>query len=320
MTTLITGVAGFIGSHLADALIERGHAVIGVDCFTAFYGRPQKEDNLTHLLGQPAFRLYEIDLSADMPGGLPRSIDYVIHLAGQPGVGASWGRGFSEYVRHNILATQHVLEAATAWSPKRVIVASSSSVYGAASGQPIREDVPLDPVSPYGVTKLAAEKLCLAYAKAFDLDIGILRYFSVYGPRQRPDMVFHRFFRAAMSGQKLPVHGDGTQRRDFTFVDDVVDATISALECAALPGPVNIGNGHPYDLRSCIRLIQEICGGTLDVEFSDRPIADPDSTWADIGRAGQYLGFVPRRSMAEGLLRQWEWMRANAERTTTTGP
>jgi UDP-glucuronate 4-epimerase len=317
MTTLITGVAGFIGSHLASALIERGHRVIGIDCFTPFYGRAQKEANLDSLLGQPGFRMQCMDLSLSVPE-LPDSIDYVIHLAGQPGVGASWGRGFGEYVQHNILATQQLLEAIATLRTKRVLVASSSSVYGGGDGHPIKEDAELKPLSPYGVTKLATEKLCFSYGKAFDLDIGILRYFSVYGPRQRPDMVFHRFFKAALSGEMLPVHGDGSQRRDFTYIDDVVDATVSALDCPSLPGPVNIGHGHPHDLRSCIRMMQEICGAALEVEFSNRPIADPDSTWADISKARQCLGFSPRRKMEEGLARQWEWMQSTAGRTASS--
>lgn len=307
-TCLVTGVAGFIGSHLAGRLLGRGHTVIGVDCFTRFYERSKKDANLRDLLGQPEFRMQTIDLAAAPPDGLPSSIDYVFHLAAQPGVRASWGHAFAEYARNNVLGTQRLLEALTAIRPRRVIVASSSSVYGSNAQWPISETAEMNPASPYGVTKLAAEKLCLAYAKAFDIDVCILRYFSVYGPRQRPDMVFHRFLRAALLGEKLSVYGDGTQRRDFTYVDDVVEATLSAMESDAPNAVFNIGSGRPYDLRSCIEIIQGLCPRPLAIEYSNPEIGDRVCTWADINRARHGLSYAPRCSIQDGLARQWEWM------------
>ncbi len=228
-TCLVTGAAGFIGSHLAEALVARGHRVIGVDAFVDFSPRSMKEANLRDLRQAPTFQCIEADLRTTDLGTLLTGIDYVFHLAAQAGVRTSWGDGFTAYVEHNVLATQRLLEAAQQRGVRRVIYASSSSVYGETPTLPAREDSPPLPISPYGVTKLAAEHLCRLYTIGHELPTISLRYFTVYGPRQRPDMAFHKFIHALLRDEPLPVYGDGEQSRDFTYVGDIVAATLAAM-------------------------------------------------------------------------------------------
>src|SRR5262245_48889529 len=241
-TYVVTGCAGFIGSHLSTALLNRGETVIGVDAFTDFYSREVKEENIESLRGHPGFRLLIADLNEIEIEDLIADAAGVFHLAAQPGVRGSWGDSFQVYARDNITATQRVLEAASRRNI-RVVFASSSSVYGKAESYPTAEDVRPDPVSPYGVTKLTCENLARAYGLDFDLDSVALRYFTVYGPRQRPDMAFSRLISAVLNGHEFSIFGDGRQSRDFTYVDDAVSATLLAMELGATGAIYNVGGG-----------------------------------------------------------------------------
>jgi nucleoside-diphosphate-sugar epimerase len=306
---VVTGAAGFIGSHLAESLLADGVDVVGVDCFTDYYPRPMKEANLQPLLGHGTFRLVEgrvqdLDLRPVLEGA-----DHVYHLAAQAGVRASWGREFSHYTEHNVLGTQRLLEAALEAGRPRVVYASSSSVYGDATSLPLREDAPCRPVSPYGVTKLAAEHLAVLYHRNFDLPTVSLRYFTVYGPRQRPDMAFHRFFRAARDGEALHVFGDGTQTRDFTFVSDIVAATRAAA-VSGRPGSVyNVGGGERVELNQVLRLIEKVSARPLRVQREEVQKGDMRDTFADTTAAARDLSFRSRVPLSEGLRREWEWLR-----------
>src|SRR4051794_29901247 len=228
MRTLVTGCAGFIGSHLTEALLSEGHDVVGVDCFNDNYGRPEKLRNLESARSWDAFDFVPLDLARGALEDLVEGSEVIFHLAAEPGVRASWGERFDLYLRNNVLATQHLLEASSQWPGKRFVYSSSSSIYGQAETLPTHESVAPRPVSPYGVTKLSGEHLCLAYHANFGVPATVLRYFSVYGPRQRPDMAFNIFCRAALAGNPVEVFGDGGQTRDFTFVGDIVDATLAA--------------------------------------------------------------------------------------------
>ena len=237
---LVTGCAGFIGSHLTDALVQRGHEVIGVDAFTDYYPRPQKESNLEKARGAAGHSLVEVDLSEAALEPLLENVDGIFHLAAQPGVRGSWGATFAHYVRDNILATQRLFEAAAS-KGVRIVMSSTSSVYGNAETYPTREEAIPRPVSPYGVTKLACESLARAYTESFALEVVLLRYFTVYGPRQRPDMAFARIISALLNGNPFSVYGTGEQSRDFTFVDDAVEATIAAMERGPRAIVYNVG-------------------------------------------------------------------------------
>jgi len=240
---VVTGAAGFLGSHLAESLLADGYAVVGVDCFTDYYDPAIKRKNLARLLPDPGFTLLPLDLGVDDLAPLPRHARWVFHQAAQPGVRASWGAEFAAYARHNVLATQRLLEHYKGSAVERVVVASSSSVYGDAERMPTTEDDLPRPYSPYGVTKLAAEHLALLYARNFALPAVALRYFTVYGPRQRPDMGFHRFLRAILGGGAIEVYGDGEQTRDFTFVADAVSANRAAARQGVPGRAYNVGGG-----------------------------------------------------------------------------
>src|SRR6202022_3840475 len=235
MRCLVTGAAGFVGSSLCDALLGQGYEVIGLDCFLDYYPRFIKERNLSAARDFERFTFAEANLlEADLPA-LLQDAEIVFHLAAQPGVRASWGKTFDRYSDNNVLATQRLLEASLATRPRRVVFASSSSVYGNPDRLPVKESDQTRPVSPYGVTKLAAEHLCHLYYTNFQVPVVSLRYFTVYGPRQRPDMAFHKFIRGGLLRQPIEIHGDGNQTRDFTYVDDVVKVTRDAAE-AGEPG------------------------------------------------------------------------------------
>lgn len=306
---LITGVAGFIGSSLCDRLLAEGHKVIGIDDFDSFYARDVKVSNLAGALDHAAFSMIEEDLlSADLAAVLDGAT-CVYHLAAQAGVRTSWGASFETYVRNNVLATQRLLEACVAAGTSKVVYASSSSVYGEQEGLPLVESMPPNPRSPYGVTKLAGEHLCLAYHANHGLDTTSLRFFTVYGPRQRPDMAFHRFIRAMLEGRPIIVYGDGHQTRDFTFVDDVVTALAGARR--ASPGVVmNIGGGHRVSLVEAIDVLQAVLSVEAQVEWHPAEAGDVRDTWADTGRIRRVLNFVPRTELADGLLAEAEWLRA----------
>jgi nucleoside-diphosphate-sugar epimerase len=299
MTVLVTGAAGFVGSHLCEALLHDGVEVVGVDSFTDYYSRQRKEQNLSHLRARAGFAFVEADLLDLAMGPLLSTVDHVFHLAGQPGVRASWGPDFSVYVRHNVIATQRLLEACRRRPLQKLVYASSSSVYGDAESYPTPESLRPQPVSPYGVTKLAAEHLCEVYRKSFGVPVASLRLFTVYGPRQRPDMAFSRLVHAALFGEEFEVYGDGTQTRDFTFVGDVVQALRDAAR-APWCGVANVGGGDRRSLNDVIDLVRELCGGVRLVRRR-RARGDVRDTAADISLAAAAFGYRPRTSLPEGL-------------------
>lgn len=312
MRYLVTGCAGFIGSHLAERLVADGHTVIGVDAFTDYYTVRLKEANLAPLLHEPGFTLVRGNLlEVDLDRLLDR-VDAVFHLAAQAGVRPSWGQAFRVYADWNVLATQKLLEAARGRPLHRFVYASSSAVYG-RSDLPLREDGPTRPLSPYGVSKLAAEHLCGLYAAAYGLPTVSLRYFTVYGPRQRPDMAFHRFIRALRAGQPIPVFGNGRQTRDFTFVADVVDATCRVADAPVTPGEVlNVAGGSRVELAAAIRELERLVGRTAVLEPASGGPGEMPHTYADIGRARALLGWAPKTGLADGLREEAAWI-ARAE-------
>ena len=310
MKALVTGAAGFIGSHLAERLVETGATVTGIDCFTSHYPRELKERNLARLRRGAGFSLVESSLAeADLPA-LLGGVTHVFHLAAQPGVRKSWGRDFRVYTVNNVEATQTLLEACVGKPIERLVYASSSSVYGDEVPLPMREDARLQPVSPYGVTKLAAEHLCRLYHVNHGVPAVSLRYFTVYGPRQRPDMGFSRFLHAATRGDTVPQFGDGRQTRDFTFVADAVDATVAAGTRGTPGGVYNIGGGSRVALLEAFELIRRITGRPLLVEPVEAQRGDMRDTYADTARARADLAFAPTVTLEEGLRAQYDWMTA----------
>ena len=303
---VVTGCAGFIGSHLSEALLARGDEVLGVDSFSDYYPRLLKEENLERARSFDGFALMEADLvDVDLDDVLADS-NGIFHLAAQPGVRGSWGQTFSVYARDNIVATQRVFEAA-AEAGRRVVFASSSSIYGDAESYPTVEDARPQPQSPYGVTKLTCEQLAVAYADGFGLDYLGLRYFSVYGPRQRPDMAFARIIDALLTEGTFVVYGTGTQTRDFTYVGDAVDATLRAMETSASGEIVNIGGGSETSVSEVIDILSRLAGHPLAREHVPAARGDVQRTAADIRRAKSKLRWRPRTSLREGLAEQLEW-------------
>jgi UDP-glucuronate 4-epimerase len=294
---IVTGAAGFIGSHLAESLQAAGHEVVGIDSFTDYYDPALKERNARTL------SVRRLDLSEDALDFA--GFDGVFHLAGQPGV-RSFGDVFPLYIRRNMLASQRVFEAAAA-ARVRVVFASSSSIYGDAERYPTSEEVVPRPVSPYGITKLACEHLARAYAGSFGLDAVVLRYFNAYGPRQRPDMAFPRVLDALASGGPFVLFGDGEQSRSFTFVADVVEASIVAMERAASGSTFNVGGGEEATMNDAIALLERIAGRPLDLRRSEAVAGDQRRTKADTTRILDELGWAPRTSLEQGLRAQWEW-------------
>jgi UDP-glucose 4-epimerase len=305
---LVTGAAGFIGSHLVDRLLEQGVRVTGVDCFTRYYDPAQKHAHLARARGAPNFRLLELDLARAPLEGLP-DVSVVFHQAAQPGVRASWGSEFETYVNHNVLATQRLLERYRDAPLERFVYASSSSVYGDAERYPTDETLLPRPFSPYGVTKLAGEHLTLLYGRNFGLPVVALRYFTVYGPRQRPDMAFHRFCRALLRGEPITVYGDGTQSRDFTFIADAIEANLRAWKRAAPQTVYNVGGGSQVELLDAIRILERALGLQAVLRFEPRPPGDPLRTRADAGRIERDLGFRPATPIQQGLEAEAEWAR-----------
>jgi UDP-glucose 4-epimerase len=313
MRALVTGCAGFIGSQLTDSLLGDGHTVIGVDCFNDNYGRPEKRRNLENALSWQEFDFIPLDLARGDLSELLDEADVVFHLAAEPGVRSSWGQRFENYQRNNLAATQHLLEAAKDSPEKRFVYASSSSIYGQAETLPTTEDTTPRPFSPYGVTKLAAEHLCDTYFGNFGVQTVSLRFFSVYGPRQRPDMAFNIFCRAALEDRALTLFGDGGQTRDFTFVGDIVTALRAAADTPGIAGNVyNIGGGSRVSVNEAIGLLEEFAGRTLKVERHDVVRGDVRDTGADTTRAREHLGFDPTTSVREGLVAEFEWMAQRA--------
>ena len=311
----MTGCAGFIGSHLTEGLLGGGAEVVGVDCFNDNYGRAQKLQNLSLAREWDGFDFVPLDLALGDLADLVEDADVVFHLAAEPGVRPSWGAAFERYTRNNVLATQHLLEAVRATPEKRFVYASSSSIYGQAETLPTHEDMTPMPYSPYGVTKLAGEHLCQLYHRNFELSTVVLRYFTVFGPRQRPDMAFSRFCRAARDRTRVDVFGDGQQTRDFTYVGDAVAATIAAGTRAAIDGQVfNIGGGVHASVNETLTLLTEIAGCEIDVRREPRQHGDVRDTSADTTRARRLLGFEPATGLRDGLSEQWSWMTAVALR------
>lgn len=309
---VVTGAAGFIGSHLCEALVARGFAVTGVDCFTDYYDPARKRRNLEGLTAGTGFRLLELDLSRDDLAALPADPRFVFHQAAQPGVRASWGKEFAEYTRHNVLATQRLLERYKGSKAERVVVASSSSVYGDAERLPTGEgDLPR-PYSPYGVTKLAAEHLALLYARNFGVPAVALRYFTVYGPRQRPDMGFHRFIAALLARRAISVYGDGEQTRDFTFIADAVEANLAAAEKGVAGRAYNIGGGSRVSVNHVLAALGRLAAIEPIVEHGPPQPGDPRDTGADIARARADLSWSPGVALEDGLARQLTWQKEGA--------
>ncbi|MCL6597579.1 MAG: NAD-dependent epimerase/dehydratase family protein [Alicyclobacillus macrosporangiidus] len=299
-TALVTGCAGFIGSHLCERLLDEGERVIGVDVFTPNYPRWIKQRNLAAVAGRPGFSLLEQSLLEADLRPLLQKVDVVYHQAALPGVRTSWGQSFGDYVTHNILATQRLLEAAREVPVRRLVCASSSSVYGGMTG-PVGEDGPLRPISPYGVTKLSAEQLCQLYALQFGLPVVCLRYFTVFGPRQRPDMAIHRFIRAVLQRQPLTVYGDGEQTRDFTLIDDAVTANLLAAQAPGAHGVYNIGGGCRVSVNELIRQIEQATGLCAVCRHEPEQPGDPRHTWADVRKAAKELGFRPQSDLERGI-------------------
>jgi len=321
---VVTGCAGFIGSHLTDRLLADGHEVVGIDSFEDYYPRAMKEANLSGARANPAFALREVnilDLAAEpAPGSLDASgaggsalgellhgSACVYHLAAQAGVRASWGSSFEVYARNNVLATQQLLEACVAADVPKVIYASSSSVYGDQDELPLREDMLPRPRSPYGVTKLAGEHLCLLYHANHGLDAVSLRFFTVYGPRQRPDMAFHKFIKAMLEDREIVIYGDGAQTRDFTYVDDIVEGLVRARE--ALGGAVmNIGGGNRVTLTEAVETLGDMLGVRPSVDQQPSESGDVRDTWADVGRIAVSVGYHPSTKLEDGLRSECAWL------------
>jgi nucleoside-diphosphate-sugar epimerase len=304
---LVTGAAGFIGSWLVERLLAEGREVVGVDCFTDYYSRDLKEANIAGALEDTRFSLRELDLSADPLDGLLAGVDDVFHLAAQAGVRGSFGEGFERYVRWNVLATQRLLEQAVVSPVSSFVYASSSSVYGSAPPAPTIESTPRQPVSPYGMTKLATEEIANVYHRNHGIPVVGLRYFTVYGPRQRPDMAFTRFLSKVLAGEPLEIYGDGRQVRDFSYVDDAVTATIAATR--GRPGAVyNISGGGPVELNEAIALIAELLDCDVQVNRRGASMGDARHTHADISLAARELGWVPETPLGDGLAAQVRWI------------
>jgi UDP-glucuronate 4-epimerase len=310
MRVVVTGAGGFIGGHLADAALAAGHSVLGVDCVTDYYDVAQKRASIDRLSADPGFRFQEADLRTAELAPLLDGAEVIFHLAGQPGVRLSWSDGFVDYVGHNVLATQRLLEAARATRPRRIVYASSSSVYGNAPSYPTTEDDLPRPHSPYGVTKLAGEHLCSLYGANWGVPTVSLRYFTVYGPRQRPDMGMHRFFTAIRQGRPLPIFGDGEQVRDFTFVSDVVAANLAAAAADVAPGTVlNVAGGGSISVNDLIAVIERTVGHEIEIERLPEQAGDVRATGGSIERTRALLGWAPAVGIAEGLAAQWAWQR-----------
>ena len=311
MRGLVTGAAGFIGSHLCERLLADGHQVTGIDAFTDYYPRAQKERNLAGPRSTPGFQFIEADLLQARLAPLIDQVDTVFHLAAQPGVRPSWGQEFDRYLQGNILATQRLLDAVAGRPLTRFVYASSSSVYGDAESFPTPETAVPKPISPYGATKLAGEQLCYLYARQYGVPVVSVRYFSVYGPRQRPDMAFHRFIRAYLTGGELDVYGDGEQVRDYTHVSDIVEGTVRAAGSRD-PGAVfNLGGGHQVTINQVLDMLDGLIQGRPVMRRKPAQPGDARRTCADVTRAKDLLGYVPSVTLNAGLQSEVSWLEAS---------
>lgn len=307
MRVVVTGAAGFIGSHLSERLLAAGHDVVGIDCFSDFYDRETKERNLLASRRHATFHFEEADLvDADL-ATLVDGAGVVYHMAGLDGVRPSWGNQFDRYVRDNVIATQRLLEALKGTPVKRMVFAGSSSVYGDAEMFPTKESALPHPLSPFGVTKLAAEHLTHLYTRNYAIPVVSVRYFTVYGPRQRPDMAFSRFMQALIAGDDIEVFGDGEQTRDLTYVSDAVEGTIKASTADVVGQVFNLGGGSRVTVNQVLAMLEEISG--LKVRRKNLPATpgDPRHSGASINLARERLGWEPRVSLRDGLAKQWQW-------------
>ncbi|QEL17170.1 NAD-dependent epimerase/dehydratase family protein [Limnoglobus roseus] len=306
MRCLVTGAAGFIGSHLCERLIADGHTVRGVDCFTDYYPRPVKERNLANLRGHAQFTLHEFDLADGVPTAAVDGVEWLFHIAAMPGLNKSWTH-FDEYNRCNLVATHRLLESVKeSKTLKKLIYASTSSVYGKyASGD---ETLPTKPSSPYGITKLSGEQLCRVYGDEFGVPTVVLRFFSVYGPRQRPEMGIHQFINAVLTGRPIKLTGDGLHVRGNTFVHDCVDAVVKST--AAMTGETfNLGGGELVTVLDTIRKIERLSGRAATIERHPPRKGDQFATGADVGKLFKHVGWKPTTSMDDGLAQQIEWQK-----------
>jgi nucleoside-diphosphate-sugar epimerase len=307
---LVTGCAGFIGSTLCERLLRQGYEVVGLDGFTDYYSTEIKLDNISRLQEYTGFRSHRLDLATDDLAPHLEGVDTIYHLAGRPGVRTSFGVDFGAYVHDNVVATQRLLEAALACPLATLVYASSSSVYGTAETMPTPESVTPAPVSPYGITKVAVETLADMYHRTHGLTVVGLRYFTVYGPRQRPDMAFSRFIGAALDGRPITVYGSGDQTRDFTYVEDAVTATLLAAEQGRAGRVYNIGGGAPVRLNEALQMIGSFSNRRLEIQRSPTARGDAAATCADGSLAAAELGFAPATSLETGLAAQVEFARA----------
>ncbi len=308
MNCLVTGAAGFIASHLCRRLLADGHHVVGIDSFTDSYPRWIKEKNIQPFRGNKNFEFIAKDLiDLDLKKILEK-MDCVFHHAAQAGVRASWGENFSAYTRNNIEATQKLLEAAKNGRLKKFIFASSSSVYGSCPELPMSERSPLLPYSPYGVTKLAAENLCSLYYQNYGVPSVSLRFFTVYGPGQRPDMAFHKFFKAIIEDTALSIYGDGQQTRDFTYIDDVIEANLSCLEKGKEGEIYNVGGGSQKKLEAVVMILEEVCKKKALIKKEERQKGDVAHTLANIEKARKDLLYSPQTKLSDGLKEEWLWV------------
>ncbi|TCO71027.1 NAD-dependent epimerase/dehydratase family protein [Marinisporobacter balticus] len=306
---LVTGCAGFIGSHLCENLLDRGYQVIGIDCFTDYYDRNLKVKNLYACIGNDDFFFIENDLREVKLYDYLKDIDFIFHQAGQPGVRGSWGNEFDVYTKNNILATQYLLEHVKNHPIKKMVYASSSSIYGNIKELPMREgDLP-KPFSPYGVSKLAAENLCNLYHENYGVPVISLRYFTVYGPRQRPEMAISLFIQKILKGETISIYGDGNQGRDFTYIDDIVCANILVAKSSLEGETFNVGSGHPIKVIDLIGILENIIGKKANIKFIEKQKGDVRDTYADISEIQNRLDFKPTFSIEEGLRNQVEYMK-----------
>lgn len=308
MRALITGVAGFVGSHLAEKLLGENYEIVGVDNFLDNYPRRFKEKNLAPALSHAAFEFIENDLLELDLAELAKKVDYVFHLAAQPGVRSSWGHEFARYTQNNIMATQMILEACKHSAVKKIVYASSSSVYGDTDDLPMREEGGTRPVSPYGVSKLAAEHLCYLYWKAYGMPTVSLRFFTVYGPRQRPDMFFHIFMDRLRKDEEIPLYDDGAQTRDFTYCTDIVDGLIGAALYPGAGEVFNLGGGTESSLLNVLRIVEDLSGRRPRLKTFERQKGDVRHTRARLDAAREKLGYRPKVGLEEGLAQEWRWI------------
>src|SRR5437868_10854823 len=312
---VVTGAAGFIGSHLCERLLADGHEVVGIDSFSDYYARERKDENLRRARAHQAFTLEMADL---VDADLRRIVDgatVVFHLAGQTGVRPSWGGHFDRYVHDNIVATQRLLESLRGTDIQKLVFASSESVYGDAEIFPTKETALPRPVSPYGMTKLAAEHLAFVYSRNFGVPTTSLRYFTVYGPRQRPDMAFSRFMEAMAENQEIEIFGDGEQTREFTYVSDAVDGTIKAASAEVVGQIINLGGGSRVTVNRVLDTLGEISGIKPRRRHLPAAPGEPRHTGASINLARERLGWEPRVSLRDGLTKQWEWVLATSPKS-----